>query len=100
MIASGAARASRAPVAGLGYLQDQVEDTDEQQQVEEDAHQITSRCEVEEWKGYACGLVSPRVSSRMMAAAARGASVMKNHAASALAYSAPLRPASASAGEN
>jgi len=50
MIGRGAARASRAPVAGLGYLQDQVEDTDEQQQVEEDAHQITSPCEVEKLK--------------------------------------------------
>ena len=43
-------RAVGASVARLGNLQDQVEDTDEQQEIEQRAHHITSVPEVEKWK--------------------------------------------------
>jgi hypothetical protein len=41
-MATRATRASRRSIARFGYQQDQAEDTDEQQQVEEDAHRNTS----------------------------------------------------------
>jgi len=46
-VGGGTMRASRASVAGFGELQNQIEDTDEQQEVEEDTHRITSGRQVE-----------------------------------------------------